>query len=502
MYTATLQDKCASILLARSWFLRRNYIKFSGFQANCKEHKTEAYTLCAFRSNQNATQDNIDFISGISLDFDEGLFSYEIIKEMLVGLDIEFLIHTTAKHTFATPRLRVVIPYFAPLRGEDGKQLHKATWAYFNDLLGPIDPAGKNPTQKWLFPKYGLEGELFLWKHVEGECRFNPLEEFELTPTQSIRPARSPFSRVTTEQSEFGELESLLSGIDPLCTYQEWFEVIAASINAFGRTGDVIDYLDGWSQGSPDQYSPEAFHKAVESVRDDHEHPAGIGKLRYLAGVSTRHDGSEREKVTTSDLEAIVEPKYYEQATRLAASSYSNALELLRRYNNDPDENHSTGIWSICEGMAYSAFAHKPIRVAYALETGLGKTTSFRGFVKSLWESGQELAVAYCAERIEDLNDLKLNLIKDGIPECKIGLFHRSPRYQDIPSIERHEAGEYRILLLAHGRVQHEFTDPSSYLYYQKEKRDLVVWDEALLTTKGEAINIDTVRGDIASWKT
>ena len=113
-------------------------------------------------------------------------------------------------------------------------------------------------------------------------------------------------------------------------------------------------------------------------------------------------------------------------------------------------------------------------------------------FVKSIQESGLDISLAYCAERIEDLADLKADLIHDGIHEEKIGLLHSSGHfYKDILSIERSEAENYQFLLLAHGRVQHRFSSPDLFLYYQDEERNLVVWDEALLTTQGNTLNVD-----------
>ena len=37
------------------------------------------------------------------------------------------------------------------------------------------------------------------------------------------------------------ELNSYLECIDPDCSYQDWFETIAASINVFGRFEEVIE---------------------------------------------------------------------------------------------------------------------------------------------------------------------------------------------------------------------------------------------------------------------
>jgi len=480
-------------------------IRWVSFQ--CKWWVTFGCNL-TFKTFEIATQDNIEAIFGIALDFDKGRSSFELVKEVVSDLDIEFLIHTTANYRADEPRLRVIIPYAEPLYGKDGHQLHKRSWVYFNKLVGPIDPAGKNPVQKWLFPKYGLEGEEFLWDEWEGGHRFDPLSDLEPESAEDKAPSR--VASLLPNRGEFkyegcdlDELYGLLSRIDPSCTYSEWFETIAASINAFGRTEGVIQALDSWSQESADKYNQDAFNKAVESVRDEHDNPAGIGKLRYLAGMSLLQNRAG-EKISTADLEAIVEPQHHETALEIASTSYAQTARLLEQYGNELDEKHSRAIWSISEGLSYSALANGPIRVAYPLQTGMGKTSSFRGFVRGLLDRDEDIAIAYCAERIQELHDLKQLLIEeDGVPEREIGLLHSSSsKYRDIPSIDWAEAGDYRFLLLAHGRVQHQLSNTQTYLYYQGRKRDLVVWDEALLTTNGESINVDRLLGDIASWKT
>lgn len=54
---------------------------------------------------------------------------------------------------------------------------------------------------------------------------------------------------------------------------------------------------------------------------------------------------------------------------------------------------------------------------------------------------------------------------------------------------------------MAHGRVQHQFTNPNGYLYYKGKKRNIAVWDEAFYSAKGDAINTDKIRQDIAAWQ-
>lgn len=463
-----------------------------------KEWETRAYSMCSFQDLSSATQENIDKIYGVVLDFDDGHTSFDLVRDVLSGIGCEVLIHTTASHTQDNFRLRAIIPYDEPLMGQEGIAQHKVVWAYFNELVGPLDPAGKNPVQKWLFPKYIQEGEAFQHEYIEGSDRFSA-KEVKAPAVKKLEPQTDFHLLVQSTDNE--ELTGFLEVISPVCSRLEWFETIAAVINVFGRSEEVISALDKWSQGSPDQYDREDFYKAVESIRDDHQNKAGLGKLRYLAGFSPNAEIQD-ERIRTDDLEAIVKPEQQARAVELAARTHSHTIDLLNKFDNDPNELHEKAIWSICEGLSYSALASKPIRVAYPLPTGMGKTSAFRCFVKSIQECGLDISLAYCAERIEDLADLKLNLIKDGICEDKIGLLHSSSyTHKDISSIDRSEAENYQFLLLAHGRVQHQYSNPSTYLYYEGRKRDLVVWDEALLTTNGIALNVDMLRGDIANWR-
>ncbi|ODB88005.1 hypothetical protein A3193_03685 [Candidatus Thiodiazotropha endoloripes] len=466
-----------------------------------KEHNTQAYTLCTFKDLDSAAHSNMDLIYGVVLDIDDGHASFELIRGVLSELDIECLIHTTAKHTQAIPRMRVVIPYLEPLVGVDAVAHHRAVWDHFNDLLGPLDPAGKNPAQKWLYPKYILDGESFLHEVPPGNHRFNP---HTVKIPDKIVPEQPEQTQISTWSPQKDELSLYLEKIDPSCTRAEWVEAIAAALNTYGRSVEVIDTLDEWSQQAPDKYDQETFYRVVESIRDDHPNKAGIGKLRYLAGINPTADPEKKQdiRITADDLALLVEDEYQSKALELTHNTFERTCNLLTKYDNQVNTTHARAIWAITEGLAYAAYSSKPIRVAYPLPTGMGKTTTFRSFVSSIYHKDLETSVAYCAERIEDLASLKNSMIEDGIPETDIGLLHSSGHiHKEIPSIDITEAEEYQFLLLAHGRVQHRFTNPDRYLYFQGRKRDLIVWDEALVTTQGNYLDIDQVRGDIAKWK-
>jgi len=468
-----------------------------------KEQRTEAYTLCTFNTQEKATKNNIDSICGIALDFDKGHSAFELVREVLADLDIEFLIHTTANYRAEEPRLRVIIPYAEPLCGKAGIRLHKRSWVYFNKLVGPIDPAGKNPAQKWLFPRYGLEGEEFLWDEWEGGHRFDPLSDLEPESAEdnAVPQVTSfmPMMRVEAEEQESitrkepeqqdvsTELSELLARIDPDLPHDYWFKVIFASLNHYGLEGDVINTLYEWS-ASGVKFDEGEFWKKIDSYNPDNA-LLTIGTLHYLSSQFP-YMSSE---VVACDLPVA------DDHHDLTGSVFNHAERLLRFYNNDPADDHLQDLKLLSEGLTRGVLSQDKFRLAFPLFTGFGKTTAIKALILALQDSGRSIVIA--TERITQQKELFDGLVKLGVDEEKIGIYHNSEyKYGDIPSIPESRIDSTQFLLITHSRVKGKRINLNTYNEFNGEKRDLVIWDESLLTTNGDAIAIENLIGEIESW--
>ncbi len=468
-----------------------------------KEQRTEAYTLCTFKTQEKATKDNIDSISGLSLDFDEGHSSFELVEEVLSNFDIEFLIHTTANYRAEEPRLRVIIPYAEPLCGKAGIQLHKQAWFYFNNLVGPIDPAGKNPVQKWLFPKYGLEGEEFLWSESNGGHRFDPSSDLEPESAEdnAVHQVTSfmPMMRGEADEHESEawealeqqdvsiELSGLLARIDPDLPHDYWYKVLFASLNHYGLEGDVINTLLEWS-ASGVKFDEGAFWKKIDSHNPDNK-LLTIGTLYYL---------SSQFPYMSSEVVACGLPDA-DDHRGLTDNVFNHAERLLRSYNNDPAEDHLQDLKLLSEGLARGVLSQDKFRLAFPLFTGFGKTTAIKALILALQKTDRSIVIA--TERIAQQKELFDDLVKLGVDKGKIGIYHNSEyKYEDIPSIPESMIDSTQFLLITHSRVKGKRFDLNTYNVFVGEKRDLVIWDESLLTTNGDAIAVENLIGEIERW--
>jgi hypothetical protein len=190
-----------------------------------------------------------------------------------------------------------------------------------------------------------------------------------------------------------------------------------------------------------------------------------------------------------------------EQRKNLIALAHHHTLRLLCDYNNKPDYDHIQAIERIIEGFV-NLLENKNQKLAFPLFCGGGKTTCIRGFLKALHELNLYYSVVVSATQVEALCELKKALISDDkIPIVKIGLIHSKQYHSDkkgevgyasLPSNTEEEVQSMPVVLVTHNKIKHQNTCLDSYYYYHGEKRDLIIWDESLLS--GEAITLTVLK--------
>lgn len=193
-----------------------------------------------------------------------------------------------------------------------------------------------------------------------------------------------------------------------------------------------------------------------------------------------------------------MKPDSLPPAGRLAVRAHERLLSVLRE-RNAVSEGHFRATKQMLEGMAAQAVGIVPGRYAYGLPCGGGKTQGVVALIAAAHELGLGLTFAVATSQIEALCGIKRDLILAGIPAENIGLMHeyrwRQERelcgpgtgYASEPATP--ENREYPILLLSHAKIQHGHTAT-----YEGQARNLLIWDESLLSTKARTMTVQEIQ--------
>jgi hypothetical protein len=205
--------------------------------------------------------------------------------------------------------------------------------------------------------------------------------------------------------------------------------------------------------------------------------------------------------------------KFFEES--LDQNIFTFLIAQLHRYGNIPSLTQLDALWRLCK--AYSGMAKGEFRgrFAFPLPCGAGKTLSVVAFCQALlWLDGlgmkhetDGVSVLVSASKVEALCQLKRDLIRAGVSDDWIGLFHS---YQFRPDkigqdgyASEPDTGDYhnkRILLCTHNRVRGK-TEETEYYSFKGRKRTLVIYDESLIKSESWAIRIEDIKSGIGHYK-
>jgi hypothetical protein len=200
----------------------------------------------------------------------------------------------------------------------------------------------------------------------------------------------------------------------------------------------------------------------------------------------------------------------------LTKTAHGILMGNLRRYGNDPSADHEEALLALCGAYAKLAMGTMKGRIPIALDTGMGKTESIVAFCSALNKLGyRHISVMVCQSKVEGLCELKRKLVdQEGIPAESIGLIHSKrfdplkldsygrltgdvETFASLPSNDH--KGDYQIILVTHNRIR-ALEDLSHFGRYKGQKRNVCIWDEALIVADVMHIKTTDLRGDILGW--
>lgn len=175
----------------------------------------------------------------------------------------------------------------------------------------------------------------------------------------------------------------------------------------------------------------------------------------------------------------------------LVRQAHTNWLESLRANHNQPSPDHQHAGWQLLRAMVDQLYGERIGRYAYALPCGAGKTqavVALLGAMTSLqvFSSGKTILVV--AQQVNALCEIKQKLLDAGLPERTVGIVH-SKANAAFPS-----TGDQKrpIMLATHARIQQDGSLPECCRSSEGKLHDLVIWDEALISTEAVTLPLDT----------
>ena len=278
-------------------------------------------------------------------------------------------------------------------------------------------------------------------------------------------------------------LESHLSFIDPDLPYEAWLVGIYAAINIYGYHSDVFESLNQWSANGV-KYDEAEFWKKIKSYNPNHLYKAGF---TTLAEIKWKYPRKSSPILSNSF------------GVQLESPLFNKAVDILKLHGNTPSPQHERALSAICKTLANGIDSDEKFRIAFPLETGMGKTTCVVALAYALQPYDKSLLI--CAERIEQLQEMKDAMVEAGVDESKIGIYH-SKKDTDIPSVEFKDLKRCKFLLVSHARVvaDSKSGNCSNLLNYEGSPRSMTIWDESLITTESFYCSLSDMRCALQDW--
>lgn len=209
------------------------------------------------------------------------------------------------------------------------------------------------------------------------------------------------------------------------------------------------------------------------------------------------------------------------QAMALTNAAHGIATErMVGTFGNKLSGAHNEALYRTAGLFSMIAVKQKTGRVVADMPTGAGKTLSVVSWLAAVHRLNMDIGVTVAAGQVEALAKMIRDLVEQGVPREKIGLIH-AKGYCPLKAAAFQETGDYSILgdkfasepvtednqnrpflFVSHARIRKAADDAgkeSIITDYRGRKRDLLIWDEVLLTTAPMAATMADVRSGIGA---
>ena len=189
----------------------------------------------------------------------------------------------------------------------------------------------------------------------------------------------SPSEPWTGTTAEVEEAKTLLSFIDPSCSYDDWMTVFYGLVDRFGRSKTTLELFDTWSQGADNYSGSELIAYKLNTIRTSNERDKAIS-FSSLAKMAD-NNGANLGKISATKEAEVLKEKY---------SSLSDCFARLE--DGTKEEEHPEAFDAAIQYISLIANAMVKGRAIKKLKSITGATLGdIKGAIKDTTEKEKEL---------------------------------------------------------------------------------------------------------------
>jgi hypothetical protein len=242
---------------------------------------------------------NVIAVTGAVVDYDGEEISPQDAAERLDKAGIEAMIYTSASHTDAQPRWRIVVPFSKELKPDE----HYHQVSRLNGLLGGIlDPISYNLSQSYYYGSInGTPPEIII---VDGTQYLDQAHELDKTAIAKPNGGNGHDRQINTPETSAADLQAALELLpNDNLHWTEWNKIGMAAWRASGGLTEGLVAFDAWSKKS------KKYNAAETQARWTHYYSTPPDHIGYGAIVHLVRDAIGDPKWLPSSRIKKIEPQ-------------------------------------------------------------------------------------------------------------------------------------------------------------------------------------------------
>ena len=211
------------------------------------------------------------------------------------------------------------------------------------------------------------------------------------------------------------------------------------------------------------------------------------------------------------------------RAKTLTEAAHARVVtRMVESFDNKLSVAHNEALYRTVGLFSMMALKQKSGRNVLDMPCGAGKTQSVIAWLAAVHHLDFDIAATVAAEHVEALCKVVRELREQGVPAEKIGLLH-SKDYDEARAAEFMRTGDYSVLgdkfasepktdtpdqrqflLVSHQRIRGATDDAGREIIvtsYKGRARDLLIWDEVLLTTAPTVAAMNDVKSGLGALR-
>ena len=172
--------------------------------------------------------------------------------------------------------------------------------------------------------------------------------------------------------------------------------------------------------------------------------------------------------------------------TDLTARAFASLRTFLtNKAKSNPTNAQLKVLYALMDNLSRLAFKETTGRFAWALPVGCGKTQSMMHWCAKMLEGKLDFGVAIACGQVSALNDINDFLVHQlHVPQDRVGTLVSKDVADDVSGRLTFDGNDFPILLVTHARIHMGSEELTRYWQYQGRSRDLLIFDESLISSK------------------